>query len=210
MEGLSFLGIIIFNIPAVFLFAKSRKLNFWRITDLAAPSIAIGYFFGRLGCFFNGCCYGPESHVCSVTMDGISRFPTQLVNATIAALIFLALWWFSKEKRLKAGELFVYFIYFYAVTHIGTEFLRADPGHEPILGTFFNAAQWGNVLLLIGAGVTHRFLRKSNTPSMVSDSEIERIEEIDRNAGKKPKEKIQDEDTGISNRNDFVTDNDED
>ena len=26
--------------------------------DVIAPSIALGTFFGRLGCFLNGCCYG--------------------------------------------------------------------------------------------------------------------------------------------------------
>ena len=26
--------------------------------DVMAPSIAVGIFFGRLGCFLNGCCYG--------------------------------------------------------------------------------------------------------------------------------------------------------
>lgn len=185
MQGLAFLGIIIFNIPAVLIFAKIKKLSFWRICDLAAPSIAIGYFFGRIGCFLNGCCYGPESSVCSVMMDGVPRFPTQLVNATIAALIFLALWWLSKEKKIRMGELFVYLIYFYAFTHIGTEFLRADAGHSPVWGTPLNMAQWGNILLLALAGITHFFVRKINAPSQVTEEEIRRIEEIDRNAGKK-------------------------
>ena len=28
--------------------------------DAIAPSIALGTFFGRLGCFLNGCCYGDQ------------------------------------------------------------------------------------------------------------------------------------------------------
>jgi phosphatidylglycerol---prolipoprotein diacylglyceryl transferase len=185
MQGLAFLGIIIFNIPAVIIFAKVKRLSFWRICDLAAPSIAIGYFFGRIGCFLNGCCYGPESSVCSVMMNGVSRFPTQLVNAVVAALIFLALWWLSREKKLRMGELFVYLIYFYAITHFGTEFLRADAGHNPVWGTPLNLAQWGNILLLLATGAMHYFVRKINEPSQVSEEEILRIEEIDRNTGAK-------------------------
>lgn len=30
----------------------------WHIADLIAPSIALGIFFGRIGCFLNGCCFG--------------------------------------------------------------------------------------------------------------------------------------------------------
>ena len=33
----------------------------WRVADLAAPAIVLGLFFGRLGCFLNGCCYGKET-----------------------------------------------------------------------------------------------------------------------------------------------------
>jgi len=211
MQGLAFLGIILANIPAVYIFARLKKLSFWRITDLAAPSIAIGYFLGRLGCFMNGCCYGPESNVCSVTMNGVSRFPTQLVNAAVAVLIFLALWWLAKEKKLKMGELFIYFIYFYAITHIGTEFLRADEGHAPILGTILNPAQWGNILLIITAGITHFFLRKTGVPSMVDDETIAKIEEVDKNAGKTPKPKKEKvEETGVSDMHDYTTNNEDD
>ncbi|HOO97295.1 MAG TPA: prolipoprotein diacylglyceryl transferase [Caldisericia bacterium] len=182
MEGLSFIGIILFNIPAVWIFARIKKLSFWRITDLAAPSIAIGYFFGRLGCTVNGCCYGPQTtSVCNIA----GRFPTQILNALVAVVIFLALWWLSKEKKLKQGELFIYFIYLYAITHIGTEFLRADAGHSPIMGTPLNIAQWLNILLILGGYAVHFFLRKGTEPSMVDEARVAEIEEIDRNRGKK-------------------------
>lgn len=182
MEGLSFIGIILFNIPAVWIFARIKRLSFWRIADLAAPSIAIGYFFGRLGCTVNGCCYGPQTiSACNIA----GRFPTQILNALVAIVIFLALWWLSKEKKIKQGELFVYFIYLYAITHIGTEFLRADAGHTPILGTPLNIAQWLNVLLLLGGYAVHYFLRKGTELSTVDDATIAKIDEIDRNRGKK-------------------------
>jgi phosphatidylglycerol---prolipoprotein diacylglyceryl transferase len=189
MQGMAFLGIIIFNIPAVLIFAKVRKINFWRMVDLAAPGIAIGYFFGRLGCFMGGCCFGPA---CSWGIvepgTGISTpiFPTQLLNALVALVIFGALWFIGKKFKLKAGELFVWFVYIYAFTSTITEFFRADQGHEPIWGTPLNPAQWGNIALIIVALLVHFLLiRKSQTPSMVDEETVKMIEEKDKNSGKK-------------------------
>jgi phosphatidylglycerol:prolipoprotein diacylglycerol transferase len=184
MQGMAFLGIIIFNIPAVLIFAKVKKLNFWRIIDLAAPAIAIGYFFGRLGCFMGGCCYGPD---CSWGLvmkgSGIAApvFPTQILNAIIAILIFLALWFISRKFKLKAGELFVWFVYLYAFTHIGTEFLRADEGHSALFGTPFNASQLGLMAMALTAFLFQvLYLRKQETLSMVDEETVRMIEEKDR------------------------------
>jgi phosphatidylglycerol:prolipoprotein diacylglycerol transferase len=37
---------------------RPAKLSTFKIADIVAPSLALGVFFGRLGCFLNGCCYG--------------------------------------------------------------------------------------------------------------------------------------------------------
>jgi phosphatidylglycerol:prolipoprotein diacylglycerol transferase len=37
---------------------RPNKLKTLQIADIVAPSLALGVFFGRLGCFLNGCCYG--------------------------------------------------------------------------------------------------------------------------------------------------------
>lgn len=181
MSGLAFIGIIIFNIPAVWIFAKLRKLDFWRIVDLAAPSIAIGYFFGRLGCFMNGCCYGPESATCGIIMKDINlpMFPTQLVNALLAIIIFAVLYYLATRKTFYKGWLFVMFLYMYSLSSFATEFFRADQGHQPIFGTPLNAAQWGDILAIIVAVLIHLWLRKGKELSTVSAEEVRLIEQKD-------------------------------
>lgn len=184
MSGLAFIGIIIFNVPAVIIFAKLRKLDFWRIVDLAAPSIAVGYFFGRLGCFMNGCCYGPESTCCGIIMPGTGlqspMFPTQLLNALLALIIFVVLYYLATRKTFYKGLLFIMFVYMYSVSSLATEFLRADPGHAPILGTPLNAAQWGDILVIIIAVLIHLLiLRKGKELSTVSAEQVRIVEEKD-------------------------------
>lgn len=37
---------------------RPLKISPWRVADAIAPGVAVGLFFGRLGCFLNGCCWG--------------------------------------------------------------------------------------------------------------------------------------------------------
>ncbi len=53
---------------------RPNKLSTLRIADLIAPSIALGIFFGRFGCFLNGCCYGGVAD--PVEIFWATRFPS--------------------------------------------------------------------------------------------------------------------------------------
>src|SRR5690606_14347866 len=44
--------------PGGLWYARTKGLGAWRTADLMAPFVVLGLFFGRLGCFFSGCCYG--------------------------------------------------------------------------------------------------------------------------------------------------------
>ena len=50
-------------------------MNFWRTADILAPSVALGHFFGRLGCFAAGCCWGREAH--GTALAWAARFPSE-------------------------------------------------------------------------------------------------------------------------------------
>ena len=56
--GLVYYGGLIGASLACILYARIRKLGLWKLADVLAPSIALGYVFGRIGCLMNGCCYG--------------------------------------------------------------------------------------------------------------------------------------------------------
>src|SRR5437870_3141390 len=56
--GLVYYGGLIGASLAYIIYARRKKLALWKGADVLAPSIALGYFFGRIGCLMNGCCYG--------------------------------------------------------------------------------------------------------------------------------------------------------
>ena len=59
-SGLVFQGALIGSAVAVLFYTRRHGMPLWSTLDALAPSIALGYFFGRLGCFSSGCCHGSE------------------------------------------------------------------------------------------------------------------------------------------------------
>jgi prolipoprotein diacylglyceryltransferase len=54
----SFIGGIVGYLIAQRFLLRPRGISAWKVADLLAPTIALGLFFGRIGCLLNGCCYG--------------------------------------------------------------------------------------------------------------------------------------------------------
>ncbi|MBI4115747.1 MAG: prolipoprotein diacylglyceryl transferase, partial [Candidatus Omnitrophica bacterium] len=61
--GLVFYGGMIVAFIVVFIYAYFAKLSLLSASDLVVVFIPLGHAFGRIGCFFNGCCYGKFSKV---------------------------------------------------------------------------------------------------------------------------------------------------
>jgi phosphatidylglycerol:prolipoprotein diacylglycerol transferase len=129
--GLSFHGGFIGVILALILFARSRRIPFLTLGDLIAPSAMLGYAIGRVGCFFNGCCYGsPTSMPWGVRFhdDGIltpPSHPTQLYSTALSLVFFGIL--LGVEKRQKfAGQIAFLYVLFSAIERFIMEIWRAD------------------------------------------------------------------------------------
>ncbi len=56
--GLVFYGGMVLAVITTVIFLKLKKLSILQYLDILTPSLAIGHAIGRIGCFFNGCCYG--------------------------------------------------------------------------------------------------------------------------------------------------------
>lgn len=68
--GLAIHGALIFGIGTAYIYTRIKKINFWDIADIAAPSFIIAQAIGRWGNFMNG-----EAHGGPVSYEFISRFP---------------------------------------------------------------------------------------------------------------------------------------
>ena len=85
--GFTFYGGFLFGLGAGIFYVRKHKLDLWQISDLAAPGLALGIAFGRIGCFFSGDSFGKLTEVpwavtfsdpLSMAPTGVPLHPTQL------------------------------------------------------------------------------------------------------------------------------------
>lgn len=152
--GIVFYGGLIGGFIGGFVYTKMFRLDFWRTADVLIPFLPLAHGFGRMGCFFAGCCYGREaappwgiivnSELSSAM--GTYRLPVQLYEAAFDFFILLPiLLLYSRKPRKKAQVVGLYAI-LYGIFRFCNEYLRDDA----IRGIFgaFSTSQWISIALV--------------------------------------------------------------
>lgn len=124
--GLSWQGGLIFGGLAGAGFIRRKKLPLREMLDLAAPYVALGQSIGRIGCFFNGCCYGKEvSWGIFFPVHHAHLHPTQLYSALGLFVIFVILKYYRRVSPFQ-GSIFLLYIVLASAERFGVEFFRGD------------------------------------------------------------------------------------
>ena len=165
-EGFVFYGALIGGLGGVAIYALRKKLPFFSLTDYFIPALVIGHAFGRIGCFFAGCCYGMEC-VSPISIvfptggaapAGIPLLPTQLMESAFLFLLCAFLVWRLTKKK-PFGTVSGWYMVLYGVWRFTIEFFRSDErGFVGLLSTsqfisIFIFAGGLALLLLVKFGV---------------------------------------------------------
>lgn len=170
--GLVYYGGLIGSSLGCVIYARLKKIPHWKLTDALAPSIALGYVFGRIGCLLNGCCYGqacvlpwaihfPQGH--ETYPHGVH--PTQIYDSLLNLVLYLALAWAYRRKTFD-GQILALYLMCYAATRSLVELFRGDyneahqhggltPAHLVSIGIFVAGAVlfvWRRRSPLLGKG----------------------------------------------------------
>jgi phosphatidylglycerol:prolipoprotein diacylglycerol transferase len=128
-SGHAFFGGYYFGIIALYTASKILGINPLKVLDYFSIGLALTMFFGRIGCFFHGCCYGKITSPGIFTLDyvneGISRYATQNISSIYNLGIFAFLYWYKPRKKFD-GELALLFIIIYSIFRFFVEFIRYD------------------------------------------------------------------------------------
>ncbi|MGC4113391.1 MAG: prolipoprotein diacylglyceryl transferase [Myxococcales bacterium] len=133
--GLVWYGGLILGTAAVLVFLRGYRIPIASFADCAAPAIALGHAFGRVGCFMGGCCWGrPTNLPWAVRFPasdffegpvGVLLHPVQLYEA-LAELALAVLVW-RLGGKVKKGGAFAVWLGSYALVRLAMElFFRAD------------------------------------------------------------------------------------
>jgi len=164
--GLSLHGGLLAGIAYMAWWTRRNKVSLLALADVCAPSWAIGYVFGRIGCFLNGCCYGGT---CDPRLPWAMRFhdehylnpavltppshPTQLYAVLFNIVFFCVLVLWEKRPR-RDGELFFGYIAMYGVYRYIVDIFRVG-GTSSYLSPhlFISLAQVASIaMVIVGVG----------------------------------------------------------
>lgn len=153
--GFVFYGGLIGGILGMYIYTRKYKLPTIDYFDTAASVVPLGHAFGRVGCFFAGCCYGmPYSGKFSVTYTATAGltplntplFPIQLVESFLLIIAFVVLYIVTLKYPQKRGLPTVLYVVIYSVIRFVLEFFRGDKERGGI--GFLSTSQIVSLLLL--------------------------------------------------------------
>jgi phosphatidylglycerol:prolipoprotein diacylglycerol transferase len=133
--GMMFFGGFLGGFLLGALYMRKQKISILKISDLVAPSLGLGLFFTRIGCFLNGCCFGEPStlpwsvHFPPECVAGASPIGAQALHPVqlYESIFGLALFFFLNNrlgKSLRAGVGFAQFLIFYGMFRFGIDLIR--------------------------------------------------------------------------------------
>jgi phosphatidylglycerol---prolipoprotein diacylglyceryl transferase len=156
--GLAIHGGLIGAVATGIVFAKKRGLSFWKLADIAAPSIILGQAIGRWGNFMNQEAHGgpvtrqflenlhlPDFIINQMYINGQYYHPTFLYESLWDFAGFLLLLWL-RRVNLRRGELFLSYLIWYSIGRFFIEGMRTD---SLMLTSHLRIAQVVSVALII-------------------------------------------------------------
>ena len=178
--GLSFHGAFFGALVVLGYFSYARKIRITELCDLIAPSIFLGYAFGRIGCLLNGCCYGracdlpwamrfPDEHARGVLTP--PSHPAQLYSAIMAFGLFFVMQRAKMSPRFNQfrGQLSLLFLALYAVERAVMEYFRnGATADNPFGNPWVTTAQLVSIIALIFVTVLWQIgLRRASNDSVI-------------------------------------------
>lgn len=174
--GLAIHGGLIGAFLTGIIFAKVKKVSFWRIGDLMAPSIILGQAIGRWGNFVNQEAHGgpvtrtflenlhlpnfiiEQMYIKDPVTGGYQYYhPTFLYESLWNFLGFITLLIFRRKLPVKRGDIFLIYLIWYSVGRFFVEGLRTD---SLMLFGMLRAAQVVSLVFILVAVVLFIVRRK--------------------------------------------------
>jgi phosphatidylglycerol---prolipoprotein diacylglyceryl transferase len=168
--GIAIHGALIGSVVTAYIFAKKKNLSFWKIADIAAPSIILGQAIGRWGNFMNQEAHGGE--VTRAFLENL-HLPQFIINQMYIngayyhpTFLYESIWDFAgffllialRKVNLRRGEIFLSYMVWYSVGRFFVEGLRTD---SLMLTENLRMAQTISIGLIVLAVGLYVYRRKS-------------------------------------------------
>ena len=139
--GLAIYGGVIGGFAGLLVCCLINKVDLAKTTDVAAPVLALGQAFGRIGCIFGKCCYGVKVASKSlqwfpiaIYVHGDYHYATNLYEAIFDLGLFFGLTYLLRKCKIKGIVTFAY-LFGYGLVRFVLESFR-DEYQTLFVGSF--------------------------------------------------------------------------
>lgn len=154
--GLAIHGGLIGGILTGFIYAKVKKLDFFKTADAVMVGMPLAQAIGRWGNFINGEAHGgPTSLPWGIMVDGVKVHPTFLYESIWDFGIFLFIMLYMRKKKTYEGEVIVSYITLYSIGRFFIEGLRTDS----LMFGPIRMAQFVSLVGVVGGLILHFYLK---------------------------------------------------
>ncbi len=171
--GIAIHGALIGAVVTTYIFTKKRGISFWKMADIAAPSIILGQAIGRWGNFMNQEAHGgevsrsflealhlPPFIIDQMYINGTYYHPTFLYESlwNIVGFIILIV---LRRVNLRRGEIFLSYVIWYSIGRFFIEGMRTDS----LMVGDLRMAQLISLALIVLSALVIVYRRKSGLAS---------------------------------------------
>ncbi|MEO0281408.1 MAG: prolipoprotein diacylglyceryl transferase [candidate division WOR-3 bacterium] len=173
--GMVFYGGFFGGVIAGLIYIKRNHLDLLKVGDIFMTSFPLGIFFGRIGCFLNGCCYGKISETFGLRFPrenfpppyqeqlekglikpdvccSLPVIPTQLVESFTMLIVFFILYYLYNRKKFFDGFIFYSFFIIYGIERFLVDFLR-EYSKNALVFKFFSLSQITSLLIILFSSI---------------------------------------------------------
>lgn len=159
--GLAIHGGLLVGAFVIFLFSKTKKVQFLDLLDMIVGGVALAQGIGRWGNFMNGEAHGgPTDLPWAIPVDGVMVHPTFLYESILDIGIFLFIYFYLSKRRKYPGELSGAYLILYSIGRFFIEGLRTDSLY---IGPLKTAQVMSLIGIAIGAFLLINVYRRKNT-----------------------------------------------
>lgn len=160
------------------IFRKKFKNKLMDVISIIPCAILVAHGFGRVGCFFAGCCYGAETDsIFGMKFPNLANpvYPTQLYEAIFLFILFGICTFLLLKYNFK-HNMSVYLIA-YGVFRFLIEFLRGDDRGTFIIPGISPSQFWSILMVVLGVGLIFLFNWLEKRKPVIAESVSNEINE---------------------------------
>ncbi|EAH1628520.1 prolipoprotein diacylglyceryl transferase [Listeria monocytogenes] len=176
--GIAIYGALIGAVLTAIIFSRIKKISFWQLADVVAPSLIIAQAIGRWGNFMNQEAHGaettrsfleslhlPDFIINQMYIDGAYYQPTFLYESLWNVLGFVILL-IIRRTKIRRGELFLVYVIWYSFGRFFIEGMRTD---SLMWGDFRVSQVLSLLLIVLSIGLIIYRRLKMNPPYYMED-----------------------------------------